>query len=519
MAIKSNKRQLEKDARIAGWGQRLGAPPAVREQVPRVPLDEFKWLQKHVLGNVVLPGDADYPAAAAQNPLFPEHPQAIVFCEAFEDARACLAFAKKHGLWVMCRSGRHSTAGFSTNDGLVIDTSKLAYAVVDPERRSVRVGAGTSFALLNAQLDVYGLHVPGGTCADVCVAGFMQGGGYGLTSREFGVGCDNIVGALVMLHDGRIVVADAHRNHDLLWAIRGGTGNNFGVLLELTFKAVPVRDLFGFAISWPIEQGPDVLEALQSKYMDGETDARVGYLAIIATLNKKKVVAVIGTYHGSDDEGERALEGLTSVGTPTWLAKQRGPYALLNDSLFDVLPGPGDAGTLELKEANYVSRRLSKEDWKKACDAYATTPNDYNIVVIEPYGGRINARPVFYNAFVHRRVSMDFFVDSFFNPAWPACPDEKTAQGFLDTMMKSMEGAFDGSVYQNYPQRHSPDFRWAYWGDAFNSLLFVKRKYDPQDVFHYEQSVSPYPDGPGIHRSTVPSIFHDTHIEYEHWSR
>src|SRR3954467_8565562 len=130
MAIKSNKRQLEKEARIAGWKPRVfAAPPsgaagaAGAAAAPKASIDDFKWLQKHVLGNVVLPGDPDYPAAAAQNPLFPAHPQAIVFCEAFEDVRACLSFAKKHGLWIACRSGRHSTAGFSTNDGLVIDTS------------------------------------------------------------------------------------------------------------------------------------------------------------------------------------------------------------------------------------------------------------------------------------------------------------------------------------------------------------------------------------------------------------
>ena len=63
-----------------------------------------------------------------------------------------------------------------------------------------------------------------------------------------------------------------------------------------------------------------------------------------------------------------------------------------------------------------------------------------------------------------------------------------------------------------------PDFRWAYWGDAFPSLLFIKDKYDPRNVFHFEQSVTPYPSDPKIHRSTAPSMFHDPRIAYAPWS-
>ena len=88
----------------------------------------------------------------------------------------------------MPRSGRHSLANYSTCSGMIIDVSLLDGIAVDPVAKTARVGAGANFGLLNAVLDGYGLHVPGGTCADVGVAGFMQGGGYGLTSRRFGIG-------------------------------------------------------------------------------------------------------------------------------------------------------------------------------------------------------------------------------------------------------------------------------------------------------------------------------------------
>jgi hypothetical protein len=70
-------------------------------------------------------------------------------------------------------------------------------------------------------------------------------------------------------------------------------------------------------------------------------------------------------------------------------------------------------------------------------------------------------------------------------------------------------------MYQNYPERDHPDFRWLYWGDNFNSLLFVKQKYDPHNFFHFQQSISAYPEEGEIHRSQVPSMFSEPQIVYE----
>ena len=103
------------------------------------------------------------------------------------------------------RSGRHSLANYSTCSGMIIDVSLHERHLRRPGGElTARVGAGANFGLLNAVLDGYGLHVPGGTCADVGVAGFMQGGGYGLTSRRFGINRDCVARG----HD------DARRRHD-----------------------------------------------------------------------------------------------------------------------------------------------------------------------------------------------------------------------------------------------------------------------------------------------------------------
>ena len=92
------------------------------------------------------------------------------------------------------------------------------------------------------------------------------------------------------------------------------------------------------------------------------------------------------------------------------------------------------------------------------------------------------------------------------------------ARAWLAGFMALMHPVMNGHVYQNYPSRNFPDFRWAYWGEAFYSLLFVKQKYDPDNVFRFEQSITPYPDGDTITRATAPSRFSDPEITDEPWS-
>lgn len=475
-------------------------------------------LEHALVGKIVLPGMPDYPQARVGDGLVPyqSYPLIIVYCALINDVALCLAWAQRYEWWVTCRAGGHSTAGYSVNSGIVIDVTGINYVSVDPFLKQARVGSGTRFRQLNSVLDSYRLHLPGGSCSDVGVAGFMQGGGYGFTSREFGIHSDNVLSVTVMLANGRLVVANPTQNQDLFWAIRGGTGGNFGVLIESTYQLHDLHEVWGFCLSWPLEQAAAVLYELQHGYMTKGAPPQLGYLAVLTTFDEVPSVGMIGMYHGTREAGWQALASLRAIGTPTVRLDRQGPYGTLNDELLDILPGipPPPGQTLEAKDCGYIATSLTQAQWQMVADYFATSPNPYNIVFIEPYGATINRYPVEASAFIHRDVSMDFYVDTF----WKKAGDfthEKEARAWLEGFMALMQPHFNGHKYQNYPQRGFADYRWAYWGDAFNSLLFVKQKYDPTNVFHYEQSISPYPDEePTLHRSTVPSMFSDPHIVY-----
>src|SRR5256885_9847640 len=209
--------------------------------------------QAGLQGHIVMPGDSSYDAdRVLTNPVFDSYPSMIVYCKVESDVQIALNLARSSRAPFTVRSGGHCTAGFSAGAGVLIDVKALDSIAVDTVNQIATVGCGCSFGHLYPTLQAQGLHVPGGECPDVCVGGFVQGGGYGFTSVTFGMNCDNVIDMRVMLADGRIVVASASSNYDLWWAMRGGTGGNFGILLSVRYQLRPLGNVFGWALAWPL---------------------------------------------------------------------------------------------------------------------------------------------------------------------------------------------------------------------------------------------------------------------------
>jgi hypothetical protein len=477
---------------------------------------ELEELQRRIRGKVVAPGMPEYAHARIGNPVYPHtfSPKLVIYCAVPSDVRVCLEAAGRHDWRSTCRSGGHSSAGFSVNDGLVIDVSLMNHVAVDPHTRRANVGAGTTLGELNAVLNTYGLHVPGGTCNDVGVAGHMMGGGYGFTSRQYGMNCDTVLAVKVMLADGTVVEGSPDVNPDLHWAIRGGTGNQFGVLLDVTYELAEVYELWGFCLQWDGADAAPALAELQSGYMRSGASDALGYLAVFTTFAGKPGLALVGTYNGSAEDGLQQLAPLEAIGSASLTINETDTYANLNEALLDVLPGipppPAGQGVYEAKQPGYITEPLGADGWQKAIDYYSSTPNPYNIVVIEPYGGAIQNYPVEDSAFVHRDVDMDFFVDSFW-VGQPDGPERRQAEEWLAGYLEVVRPWSNGQVYQDYPLRDLADYRSAYWADAFPSLLAVKQKYDPDNLFEFEQSITPPPAGVTV--SGAPARFGSGEIE------
>jgi FAD/FMN-containing dehydrogenase len=453
---------------------------------PSIPQAAIAQLESQLEGSLVLPAEANYQAdRQLSNPAFQEFPEIIAYCEVIGDVRACLKFAQDQTLWPVLRSGGHSSAGYSVNSEMVIDLSRMSYAVVDVQNMTARVGAGTNFGHLNATLDEYGLHVPGGSCEDVCVAGFMQGGGYGLTSRQYGMNCDCVIAVKVMLADGTLIDASNSQNPDLFWAIRGGTGNNFGVLLEITYQLYELGEIWAFAITWPIQAAAKILAELQKNFMR-TGDSRLGYLLILMFDDKGTPVLMMGgTYNGIETEGKKAVGALLTTPGANLILDEPGSYLQVMRALEESVQLP--ILLREDKQSAYIARRLKVSEWNRLLKFFRKqSPNKLSVLVVEPYGGQINQLPKDFNAFVHRDSDMDLFLDVF----WRTDAEMAPAKAFLDDFMAIVDSNYsNGESYQNYPRSSQTDYAKRFWGPNFKRLSQIKKKYDPYSFFRFDQSI------------------------------
>lgn len=488
MAHRKSPARLAKDARVAHF-KTLEARNAAH------PGATLSWsavatLESRLVGRVVLPSSPDYDKARQEsNPAFQAYPELIVYCVCESDVLECLAVARTYGMWVAVRSGGHSTAGYSVNDGMVVDVSEIRGVVLDPPQQRVHVLPGTDFDHFNGAMNGTGWHVPTGACGNVRVGGFVQGGGYGYTSRAFGIQSDLVESFRVALADGRIVTASAQEHADLFWAMRGGTGGNFGVLLQVTYRMFRLDQVWAWSISWDEAHAAQVLTLLQRDFMKRGTPDALGYMMNLGFQNGVPVYMVQGMFCGTREAGLQAIAPLLAVSSAQLLVDKTGTYPDMNVWLEDhpyTLPDNLPDGAAETKASGYINTPLTPADWQRIIDFFKTSPNSYSLAYLEPYGGAINRYPVEDSAFIHRDVDADLVVDVF----WTSQEERTQMEAWLAQFMTLFGGFLNGHVYQNYPDASLQDFATAYWGPAYPKLQQVKTRYDPTNFFHFQQSIT-----------------------------
>lgn len=475
-----------------------------------IPRDKIKQLQSRLRGKIVLPDSADYDEARKlSNPVFDDYPEMIVYCETEHDAQITLKFSIGQKAEFCVRSGGHCTAGFSSGPGVLIDVSKLDGIHVAHDLNSVTVGCGTKFGDLDATLQLYKRTVPGGECPDVCVGGYVQGGGYGFTSVTHGMSCDNVLAMRVLLASGAIVWASKDTNSDLWYAMRGGTGGNFGILLSITYRLFEIDEVYGFAFIWPltddtaIGQAADAMLLLQKDYMyDSPYAPEMNMQVSLAYQSKIHVgdpagdfipcFMVRGLWTGTPQAGADAVRAIAAL--PGCIEQWEGtaPFAVMNRKLLEfpqempTLTGP----VYEDKLSRYVSEMLTREQWVNLFTFFTTGENNLAYGYMEFYGGQITNPVDGPNAFIHRDVAYNLVMDVF----WHNDEERALSEKFLEGWKAMVSEFWNGHVYQNYPSVNDPDYARHYWGSVTGHLTRVKAKYDPDNLFTFAQQV-PYAPG------------------------
>src|SRR5271165_2831945 len=222
-------------------------------------------LRAAISGRVALPGDELYDEGCrVWNGAVRHRPVIVAFCRQPEDVQAAVRAARRHGLNLSVRGGGHDWAGRALRDGgLVIDLTGMRDVAVDPQALVATVAGGARAKDVAAAAGAQNLVAAMGNCGTVGMAGLRLGGGYGPLSGTCGLAADNLLGAEIVLADGRPVTTGPDAEPDLLWALRGG-GGNFGVVTSLRVRLHPARDMLAGSVVYNWNEASAVLRRYAS---------------------------------------------------------------------------------------------------------------------------------------------------------------------------------------------------------------------------------------------------------------
>jgi FAD/FMN-containing dehydrogenase len=456
-------------------------------------------LRERFRGAIVTPTDPRYEATRVLfNTRIRTRPAALCLCSSTQDVVEAVRFARDAGLPLSVRSGGHHACGFSLVDrGVVVDVGGMTDLAFDPAAATVAAGPGCGWRDIDRVTYVdftvtgeaglpHGYAAPGGDCPTVRNCGYSLGGGYGLLSRAFGLGCDHIVAAEVVDAEGRVLRAAEDENPDLFWALRGAGGGSFGVVTNLTYRldAVP-KTVVGGVIAWPIDQAEAVLRAYRDMYAGREDDRLSLYLVLTTDPypDGEQIAMAYGLYVGPPSDAEAHLAPLRTLGTPLYDTFGPTSYFELQQALGEEVPYG-----LQSKWRGGYFRADGFGDDAFACivERFRHMPSGYSMARFDLLGGGAVARiPVDATAFAHRDPLFYISIISL----WADYPETEANLAWVDGFKAALAPFLSGEVYQNYADEDLVDWPAAYYGANYPRLQQVKRRYDPADVFHHGQSI------------------------------
>lgn len=440
-------------------------------------------LRTTLTGDVIDRTDPRYDEArAVWNGLVDRHPAVIARCAGTADVVAALAAARTHRPPVSIRGGGHQVAGSAVcDDGLVIDLSGLTAVTVDPDARTVRVGAGARWADVNRATQRDGLVVPGGEVSETGVAGLTLGGGMGAVQRAFGLSCDALRAVEIVTADGVVRTASATEHPDLFWAVRGG-GRGIGVVTTMEFAARPLGPQVANAlVLYPVEQAAAVLDAWRELVPTlPETVSPEFALWSVppdpelpTEMHGAPVVVAGGLYAGPAEEGLEVLAPFARLGTPLVDATAITDYTASQSALDPLFP----AGARYFFKSHFLEH-IDDGAAAAIIDAGRDRPTPGCIVVVRTMGGAIARVGDDESAFAHRGAAFNVSIDA----GWTDPAMDDAAIGWARRGWDGLAPFGTGGVYVNFAGLDEDADRATSFGTHAGRLDAIARTYDPDGI-------------------------------------
>ncbi|XP_020595232.1 reticuline oxidase-like [Phalaenopsis equestris] len=439
-------------------------------------------------------------------------------------------------LTIRLRSGGHSYEGLSylapnhSSSIALLDLMNLDHIDVDVAEKSAWLQSGATLGQLYhaiaaaAGASSQPLAFSAGSRPTVGPGGHIAGGGFGLLSRKYGLAADNVLDAILIAPDGRILDREA-MGKELFWAIRGGGGGTWGAVYawKIQLQTVPNRvSAFIVNRSGSNREVAELIDVWQkvapalpdefyvSCFVGGSLPESTGF-GISVTFK--------GLYLGPVREARsimaarfRELNLLDrEVREMSWIESVVYFSGLKNgSSVEDLLDRKLHTKTFFKAKSDYVQAHIDVEDLTKMVNMLSMEPKAY--LIMDPYGGSMARRRIDDLPFPHRsknlyaiqhliewtraddggREGYIQWIGEWYEFMGPMVSREPRAAyvNYLDLDLGHMGGGSDCMGCEDHVEK-AREWGERYFLGNYDRLVRVKTIVDPDNVFWNEQSIPP----------------------------
>ncbi len=416
------------------------------------------------------------------NAAIDRRPCAIARCADAQDVQVVLQFARDHDVGVTVRGGGHNVAGLALQNGaLLLDLREMRAVSVNREMRMATVEGGALWRDVDAATAAAGLATTGDLISTTGVGGFTLGGGAGWLMRRYGLACDNLSGAHVVLADGRTIRVTAGENPDLFWGLRGGAGG-LGVVTRFELRLHPLSQVYAGLVVFPGERSATVLR----RFRDFVRDAPDEFCGMAVLMSAPRLPFLDAAWHGrivcilalcwsgAVVAGERILEPIRRAAAA--LADTVGPMPYTQwQQVLDPAAPPGRHNYW--KTVNFAS--LGDEAIDLLCAAAEARPTQFTELHVQHMGGAVARIPSSDCAFAHRNAQ--FFVNLIGSAIEPS-HFEGMRTWVRDLHLRLSAHALPGRM-PNFADSDDQDLIARFGKDHAWRLQDLRARYDPGGLF------------------------------------
>ncbi|KAI9933667.1 hypothetical protein MW887_008140 [Aspergillus wentii] len=436
-----------------------------------------------------------------------KYPPYVVNVTEASDVQVALQFAKKWKLRFNVKNTGHNaekTAAYGSLSVWMHNLKDIQFhesfqpqsCKTNKTQMAATIGAGVQDGELFAAMAKYDAMAVGGTNADVGFVGWATGGGHGMATGTYGMGADNIVQAVIVTPTGDILTANECQNEDIFWAIRGGGGGTFGVIISVTVKAykMPSTTLVGVDLSR--KNGTSSkdwwrhIAEVHGAFPQLQDAGAHGYYSSSAPSESFTISLLL--YNTTNSTTQRIISPLRKMLSA---ANATATFAITSQSVpkwYDLvknLPNIESVGTTQgIRTSRFIPRR-AVEDVDLLAEMLERSTE-------KGLSGNGVSNPSISGTMTGSKIA----VNNALNPAWrDSIAHLIVSQSWDDTLPESVANktiydmtykrgyalrqlAPDSGAYFNEANPYEIDWQWSFFGPNYARLHEIKQKYDPEGI-------------------------------------